>query len=420
MRILILSLFILLFVSACSINPVTGKRQVTLMSQAQEISLGGQQYAPSLQSQGGSYIIDPSLNAYVNRVGQSLARHSAQPNLPYEFTVLNNDVPNAWALPGGKIAINRGLLVLLEDEAQLAAVLAHEVVHAAARHGAEQHASHTGFQLLSTITQAQTNNALVNQAMGIGTSGAQAFYSRENELESDYYGINYMVREGYAAYGAVELQQTFLALSRKSKASSDFLSTFFASHPPSSERVAKNRQRAQNLPTGKRNKAKFVKATQQIRGDMPAYDKHLSALKAATNKDWDKALKRTLEAIRAQPKEARFYITKGQLLHRNDKNTQAFNAFASAIKLDPGYFLGHLRRGLLHHKMRQYKNAQADLSTSHRLLPTQLSSFYLGEIAQRNNNRQQAIRYYRQAQQSGGDVAKKATDRMRQLGVSLR
>lgn len=209
MRILILSLFILLFVSACSINPVTGKRQVTLMSQAQEISLGGQQYAPSLQSQGGSYIIDPSLNAYVNRVGQSLARHSAQPNLPYEFTVLNNDVPNAWALPGGKIAINRGLLVLLEDEAQLAAVLAHEVVHAAARHGAEQHASHTGFQLLSTITQAQTNNALVNQAMGIGTSGAQAFYSRENELESDYYGINYMVREGYAAYGAVELQQTF-------------------------------------------------------------------------------------------------------------------------------------------------------------------------------------------------------------------
>ncbi len=70
--------------------------------------------------------------------------------------------------------------------------------------------------------------------------------------------------------------------------------------------------------------------------------------------------------------------------------------------------------------MRQYKNAQADLSTSHRLLPTQLSSFYLGEIAQRNNNRQQAIRYYRQAQQSGGDVAKKATDRMRQLGVSLR
>jgi predicted Zn-dependent protease len=420
MRILLLSSFILLIMAACGTNPVTGKRQVTLMSQAQEISLGRQQYAPSLQSQGGTYVIDKSLNAYVNNVGQRLARHSAQPNLPYEFTVLNNDVPNAWALPGGKIAINRGLLVLLEDEAQLAAVLAHEVVHAAARHGAEQHASNVGFQLLSTIAQTQTDNALVNQAMGIGTSGAQAFYSRENELESDYYGINYMVREGYAAYGAVELQQTFLALSQKNKASSDFLSTFFASHPPSSERVAKNRQRAQNLPTGKRNKAEFVKATQQIRRDMPAYDKHLSALKAAMNKDWDQALKRTLEAIKAQPKEARFYITKGQLLNRDDKNTQALSAFASAIILEPDYFQTHLRRGLLYNKMQQYKNAEVDLSISHRLLPTQLSSFYLGEIAQRNNNRQQAIQYYRQAQQIGGDMGKEATGRMQQLGVSTR
>jgi predicted Zn-dependent protease len=340
--------------------------------------------------------------------------------LPYEFTVLNNDVPNAWALPGGKIAINRGLLVLLEDEAQLAAVLAHEIVHAAARHGAEQRASDVGFQLLGTLTRAQTNNALVKQVVGIGTSGAQAFYSRENELEADYYGINYMVREGYAAYGAVELQQTFLALSRNSKASSNFLSTFFASHPPSAERVAKNRQRAQNLPTGKRNKAEFVRATRQVRRDKRTYDKHLSALKAATNKDWDKALKLTLEAIRAQPNEARFYITQGQLLNRETKNRQALGAFATAIKLDPGYFLAHLRRGLLHYKMQRYKSAEADLSTSHQLLPTQLASFFLGEIAQRNNNRQQAIRYYRQAQQSGGDMARRATDRMRQLGVSLR
>ena len=420
MRILILSLFILLLVTACGTNPVTGKRQVTFMSQAQEINLGRRQYVPSLQSQGGSYIIDPSLNTYVNRVGQSLARHSAQPNLPYEFTVLNNDVPNAWALPGGKIAINRGLLVLLEDEAQLAAVLAHEVVHAAARHGAERHASHVGFQLLGTITQAQTNNALVNQVVGIGSGGAQAFYSRENELESDYYGINYMVREGYAADGAVELQQTFLALSQKNKASSDFLSTFFASHPPSAERVAKNRQRAQNLPTGKRNKTEFVRATQQIRRDKRAYDKHLSAFKAATNKDWDKALTLTLEAIGAQPKEARFYITKGQLLNRETNNKQALSAFTTAIKLDPDYFLAHLRRGLLRHKMQRYKSAEADLSTSHQLLPTQMASFFLGDIAQRNNDRQRAIRYYRQAQQSGGDIGKQATDRMRQLGVSVR
>jgi predicted Zn-dependent protease len=410
----------LLIVTACGTNPVTGKRQITLMSQAQEINLGLQQYAPSLQSQGGSYVIDKSLNAYIDSVGQRLARHSAQPNLPYEFTVLNNDVPNAWALPGGKIAINRGLLVLLEDESQLAAVLAHEVVHAAARHGAEQHATNLGFQLLSTIAQTQTDNALVNQAVGIGANGAQAFYSRENELESDYYGINYMVTEGYNPYGAVELQQTFLTLSQQNKTSSDFLSAFFASHPPSAERVAKNRLRAQTLPTGKRNKNTYMKAIRQLRIDMPAYEKHRAALKAANNKNWDQALNLSNQAIKAQPKEARFYITKGRLLNRDDQNTQALSAFNTAVKLEPAYFQTHLRRGLLYNKMQQYKNAQKDLSKSHQLLPTQISSFFLGEIAQRNNNRQQALQYYRQAAQSGGDMGKEAVGRLQKLGVNLR
>lgn len=420
MRLLLLSSFMLLIVSACGTNPVTGKQQITFMSQAQEINLGRQQYAPSLQSQGGSYIIDKSLTIYVNAVGQRLARHSAQPNLPYEFTVLNNSVPNAWALPGGKIAINRGLLVLLKDEAQLAAVLAHEVVHAAARHGAETHATNLGFQLLSTIAQTQTNNADIRQVLGMSANGAQAFYSRENELESDFYGINYMVSEGYDPYGAVELQQTFLALSQKNNASVDFLSTFLASHPPSQERVTKNRQRAQTLPKGKRNKADFLKASRQIRRDKPAYDKHQAALKAASKKEWAQALKLTTQAISRQPREARFHITKGQLLNREDKNTQALSAYAKAIKLEPSYFQAHLRRGLLYNKMKQYDKAQQDLSTSHQMLPTQTSSFYLGEIAQRNNDRQQAIQYYRQAQQSGGKIAKEAAGRLKKLGVSAR
>lgn len=415
MRILLLSSLMLLIVAACGTNPVTGKRQITFMSQAQEINLGRQQYAPSQQSQGGSYIIDKSLNDYVNRVGQRLARRSAQPNLPYEFIVLNNDVPNAWALPGGKIAINRGLLILLEDEAQLAAVLAHEVVHAAARHGAEQHATSLGFQLLSTITQTQTNNGFVNQAMGIGTRGARAFYSRENELESDFYGINYMVAEGYDPYGAVELQQTFLSLSTKGKGSAGALDTFFASHPPSQERVTKNRQRAQSLPKGRRNKAAFIKATRQIRLDIPAYEKHQAALAAVNKQEWKQALKLTNQAIKKQPREARFHITKGQLLNRDNKNNQALAAFTQAMTLEPSYFEPHLRRGLLHNKMKHYQKAQQDLLRSHQMLPTQRANFFLGEIAHRSNNRQQAIQYYQQAAQAGGEMGKEATARTQRL-----
>ena len=89
------------------------------------------------QAEGGDYAMDPALTAYVQRVGNRLAAVSDR-KLPYEFVVLNNTIPNAWALPGGKIAVNRGLLLQLKSEAELAAVLGHEIVHAAARHSAQQ------------------------------------------------------------------------------------------------------------------------------------------------------------------------------------------------------------------------------------------------------------------------------------------
>ena len=120
--------------TGCVINPVTGDRELALVSAEQEIAIGEQQYEPSQQMQGGEYTLDPELTSYVAGVGQKLAAVSDR-QLPYEFVVLNSSVPNAWALPGGKIAVNRGLLTELDSEAELAAVLGHEIVHAAARHG---------------------------------------------------------------------------------------------------------------------------------------------------------------------------------------------------------------------------------------------------------------------------------------------
>ena len=118
-----------LLLAGCGVNPVTGSSEMSFMSEAEEIRTGEQQYEPSQQSEGGQYVLDPELTRYVQRVGMRLARVSDRPELPYEFVLLNNSEPNAWALPGGKIALNRGLLVLLESEAQLAAVLGHEIVH---------------------------------------------------------------------------------------------------------------------------------------------------------------------------------------------------------------------------------------------------------------------------------------------------
>ena len=120
---------------ACVTNPVTGKKEVRIVGEDWELDVGKQQYAPLRQMQGGDYVVDPAVERYVNSVGQKLAKVSDR-ELPYEFNVINDSTPNAWALPGGKISINRGLLVELQNEAELAAVLGHEIVHAAAGHGA--------------------------------------------------------------------------------------------------------------------------------------------------------------------------------------------------------------------------------------------------------------------------------------------
>ena len=101
---------ILALTAGCVVNPVTGQRELGVISTEQQINMGKQQYVPAQQMQGGQYVVDPGVTAYVQQVGQRLAAVS-DVALPYEFVVLNNSVPNAWALPGGKIAVNRGLLV---------------------------------------------------------------------------------------------------------------------------------------------------------------------------------------------------------------------------------------------------------------------------------------------------------------------
>jgi predicted Zn-dependent protease len=237
--------------AGCSVNPVTGERELVLMSTAEEIEMGRQNYVPMQQSQGGQYDVDPELTAYVRGVGDKVAAQSGV-DLPYEFVVLNNSVPNAWALPGGKIAINRGLLTELESESELAAVLGHEAVHSAARHSAQQQTRAMILQVgvIGTAIAASDSEygGLIAGGANLLAQAGLARYGRKAELESDAYGMDYMSKAGYDPQGAVDLQETFVRLSEGRK--TDWLSGLFASHPPSTERVAANRAKAASLPAG--------------------------------------------------------------------------------------------------------------------------------------------------------------------------
>jgi predicted Zn-dependent protease len=329
-RAAIISLASFVWLAGCSVNPVTGDRDFILLSGQQEVAMGIQNYVPMQQSQGGVYDVDPALTAYVESVGQKLAAVSDVP-LPYEFVVLNNSVPNAWALPGGKIAINRGLLTELKSESELAAVLGHEVVHAAARHSAQQMSRGMLTQGLVVATTVATNDSSYRDlaAMGAGLAGQLALskYGRSAELESDKYGMRYMSAAGYDPQGAVTLQETFVRLSEGRD--QDWLSGLFASHPPSQERVDENRRRAGNLPAGGiLGVESFNAAMRKTMAAKPAYDIYDNGRKALGEKKNDEALALANEALTLFPDEAHFHALRGDVRLMNKQFDMAVTAFS--------------------------------------------------------------------------------------------
>ncbi|MFT5084652.1 MAG: putative Zn-dependent protease [Lentisphaeria bacterium] len=414
LRILSLVLPLIVF-AGCAVNPVTGKKEFSLVPASQEIAIGTQNYLPYQQQQGGRYIVDPELSLYVNGVGQKLAAVSDRSKLPFEFTVLNNDVPNAWALPGGKIAVNRGLLLLLDDEAQLAAVLSHEIVHAAAKHGANQMTQSILLGLGTQVATVASRNTDYGDlvALGANTSAGlwSARYGRDQELESDAYGIEYMVRAGYDPQAAVELQQTFVKLSGSKQSS--WMNTLFASHPPSQERVDKNKALVQSTPAGGvRNRARYLKAIGQIIKDNPAYQQHQQALKAASDNNTSQALSLLDSAIKKQPDEALFYATKGQMLLAAKKEADATQAFAKAAQKNPEYYVGFLGLGLIQKKQNKTAQAKANLLKSTQFLPTQIAVYHLGEIELTQGNKDAAVQYFSAAASQGGELAQKAQSQL--------
>ncbi len=415
------SLLALLLLSGCSVNPVTGENQFSIISPSQEVALGTRNYQPSQQAQGGRYVVDPDLTVYVNRIGQQLAAVSDRPKLPYEFVVLNNSIPNAWALPGGKIAINRGLLLQLEDEAQLAAVLGHEIVHAAARHGATQMTQQVllgvGAQAVAIGAKDSEYGELAAMGAQIGAAAWQARYGRDQELEADNYGMEYMVRTGYEPMAAVELQQTFVRLSQARQ--SNWLQGLFASHPPSQQRVDANRIKAMQLkagnPADKRNRSTFQRAIAQIKKDQPAYKAYDEAVAAVKNKEWSQAQSLVDKTTRLQPAEPLFWELKGFVHARQGQRQQALTAYGKAIAANPEYFAGYLRRGLLHWEMGSKRSAERDLLTSQKYLSTQIAGYHLGQLALEKGDKKSATRYFQQVAQGGGELGQAAQQELAKL-----
>jgi predicted Zn-dependent protease len=408
---------ILSALAACGVNPVTGKKEIQFVSEAQELQIGAQQYSPTRQSEGGDFKQVPELTTYINEVGQKLAAVSDR-KLPYEFVVLNNSVPNAWALPGGKIAVNRGLLTELRSESELAAVLGHEITHAAARHGAKAQERGTILQAglaVATIGAAvggadQNVAGLLIQGAGLGAQLVQTKYGRDQELEADLYGMKYMKNAGYDPWGAVTLQESFVRLASESGAKpQSFIDGLFASHPPSEERVSKNKETAESLGRGGEvGDAKYVARLKPLMTMKPAYDKYDKAMAAARKKDYAQAKQLANEAVAAYPKEARFHQALGEIALAEKDSTKAIGYYEKAVQLDPDYFGAYLGGGVAQYRAGNKTKAQELLAKSADILPTAPAAYFLGELAKGRGDTQQAVKYYQAAASSQSEIGQAA------------
>ena len=202
MKIKVTIIFLLSLLGSCAVNPVTGKQDFVMISENQEIQMG-REYNAEILKQYPIYQ-DQSLQEYVQSIGESLALKSHRPELVYRFTVLDSPDINAFALPGGYIYINRGLMSYLSSEEELAAVLGHEIGHVTARHSVRQYSQAQLMGILSTaveINSGRTAGNLANLASGALLSG----YGRDMELEADDLGAQYIYQEGYSPQGMYEV-----------------------------------------------------------------------------------------------------------------------------------------------------------------------------------------------------------------------
>jgi len=269
LRVFGVAVAVMLVTGACASNPVTGRREVSLLSEAEEVAIG-QRGDAEIRREMGVYA-DDALQRYVSGVGERLAAVSHRPSLPWSFTVVDVPAVNAFALPGGYIYVTRGLLAHLGDESELAGVLGHEIAHVTARHAAQQYTRSAGGSigvLLASIFVPGVAPFSDLASAGLGTLFLK--YGRDDELESDRLGLEYASSAGWDPESVPRFLTT---LSRLDAMSTRGVPNWLSTHPDPGSRVVKAAPLAAGLTDGarERNRDDFLRRLDGMTfGDDPA------------------------------------------------------------------------------------------------------------------------------------------------------
>jgi predicted Zn-dependent protease len=230
--------------TGCARNPVTGKNELSLVSEDQEIQMGKEAAQQVEQSIG--FYKDPALQAYVSGIGMKMAKASERPELPWEFHVVNDASVNAFALPGGFIFVTRGLMTAINDEAELATVIGHEIGHVTNRHSVQQMSKAQVAQLGLGIGSILSSD--VAKLAGIASQGLGILflkYSRDAENQADKAGFRYALNQNYDVREMANVFQTLDRISATSGGGK--LPEWLATHPDPGTRVQNTEQRLDTL-----------------------------------------------------------------------------------------------------------------------------------------------------------------------------
>lgn len=410
--------------SGCATSPVTGKSILVGMSEAQEVQTDAQ-VAPHQFSQDLGAIQDESVNRYVADIGQRMGLLTHRPQMPYSYRVLNANYVNAYTFPGGAMGVTRGILADLDDEAQLAALLGHELGHVNARHAAQRQ----GQNLVAQAALAGLNVAAQNSDWGglmsmggqIGASALLAGYSREHEREADALGQEYLVKAGYPATGMVRLHQLLVS---EEKAAPSLLQTMFSTHPMSRERMdaaqaaADSRYRISNSLDARRER--FMDSTASLRRIRPTIDACKNGETAMATKQYAKTQAEFQSALAKTPRDYASNLRMAQCLQAQGQTAKAVSYADNAREIYPQEAQAYKLAGVLALQQRDAGRAYQNLDRFDRLLPGDAGITFLKGISLEGmGNRQAAAQHYvaylRQSQQ--GNAAQYSYNRLKAWGV---
>jgi beta-barrel assembly-enhancing protease len=387
--------------AGCAANPVTGRSQLMLVSEEQEIQMD-QQNSPYQFSADYGSLQDKALNDYIARTGNTMAARTHRPHMPYSFRGVNATYVNAYAFPGGSIAATRGILLSLENEAELAALLGHELGHVNARHTAEIMSKKI---LASTViggvaVYAGTKNAAYGglaASLGMLGSGVLlASYSRENERQADALGMEYTVKSDYGPDGMVGLMEMLSNLSKHKASTTELL---FATHPMSDERlqtaVASARSdyaTAKNQPLHRERYMDHTAGLRKIKGAIEELQKGETLM---AQEQFAEAQAHLQSALKQAPDDyaGLVMMAKCQLvLKKNDeaqryteKAKQVFPEEAQAYNLD----------GYVKIQKKQYEAALEDFNAYEKRLPgNPTTTFFMGFSYEGLEKRKEAAEHY--------------------------